>query len=308
MNGNSIEESRPLVSVIMNCYNSEKYLKEAIDSVYAQTYTNWEIIFWDNNSNDNSAEIASSYDDSLKYFKAEKTIPLCHARNAALERCNGEFIAFLDCDDIWLFDKLEKQIPLFNNKEVGLVYGDSLFFNESGVVKRNLEKRRAYTGQAFQEILKDYMLDIETVVVRASLVKKHNIIFNNKLTIIQDAEFFLRICYFSKIDYISDVVAKWRVHNDSLSKKRHYDMLEEMDLMYMSLNDSFPTLDREYRKSFLVAKSNLVISKAIYYWRIDEKNKMRTWLKASPVFRIKVLVLYLCSFFKYQFIARAVNK
>ena len=60
----------PFVSVIINCYNSEKFLREAIDSVYSQTYKNWEIIFWDNQSTDESAKIAKSYDEKIIYFYA----------------------------------------------------------------------------------------------------------------------------------------------------------------------------------------------------------------------------------------------
>ena len=74
------------VSIVMNCLNGEKYLRESIDSVYGQTYKNWEIIFWDNNSTDKSAEIANSYDSRLRYFKGELTISLGAARNKALEK------------------------------------------------------------------------------------------------------------------------------------------------------------------------------------------------------------------------------
>ena len=87
----------PLVSILMNCFNGEKYLKQAIDSVLAQTYRNWEIIFWDNQSTDGSAEIFTSYRDSrLKYFYAPEHTRLYEARNCALEKAEGELIAFLD--------------------------------------------------------------------------------------------------------------------------------------------------------------------------------------------------------------------
>ena len=96
-----MENNKPLVSIIMNCYNGEQYLKEAIDSIYAQTYNNWEVIFIDNCSTDNSAEIAKSYEDErIKYHKVRKNIPLYAARNIAINKCNGEYIGFLDCDDI----------------------------------------------------------------------------------------------------------------------------------------------------------------------------------------------------------------
>ena len=101
------ESQTPLVSIIMNCYNGEKFLKEAIDSIYAQTYSNWEIIFWDNASTDDSACIAKSYDDRLKYHLAQETTPLGEARDLALKKINGKYISFLDCDDIWLPKKLK---------------------------------------------------------------------------------------------------------------------------------------------------------------------------------------------------------
>ena len=93
---------KPLVSIIMNCYNSDHFLREAIESVYDQTYSNWEIIFWDNASTDSSSIIARSYNDGkLKYYNADVNTTLGIARNAAIERSNGEIIAFLDVDDYW---------------------------------------------------------------------------------------------------------------------------------------------------------------------------------------------------------------
>ena len=125
-----MKNSEPLVSVIMNCLNCERYLNEAIDSVRAQTYSNWEIIFWDNASNDRSASIVKEYNDPrIHYFRGDKTILVYAARNKALSQCHGEFIAFLDCDDIWMTEKLSKQIEDYidlkhhytNLKEQGII-------------------------------------------------------------------------------------------------------------------------------------------------------------------------------------------
>ena len=100
----------PKVSIIMNCLNGEQYLKQAMDSVFKQTYDDWEAIFFDNTSTDNSAAIAKSYGERVRYFKSQTTYPLGKARNLAINETKGEFIAFLDCDDIWLPQKLEKQV------------------------------------------------------------------------------------------------------------------------------------------------------------------------------------------------------
>ena len=122
--------NKPLVSVIMNCLNCEQYLNEAIDSVYAQTYENWEIIFWDNDSCDNSKNIAKSYDSRLKYFSSDETCILGKARTMAVQEARGEYLAFLDCDDIWFKDKLKNQMRFFfeGEENLGLVYGSCLLY------------------------------------------------------------------------------------------------------------------------------------------------------------------------------------
>ena len=122
----------PLVSIVMNCYNSDRFLKEAIDSIYAQTYQNWEIIFWDNCSTDRSASIAKSYDEKLKYFLAEQTTTLSIARNCALRKVNGDYVSFLDCDDLYLPHKLEQQVQLMEENCYAMCYASTVKINEVG--------------------------------------------------------------------------------------------------------------------------------------------------------------------------------
>lgn len=120
-------DCQPLISVIMNCYNGETYLRESIDSVLSQTYNNWEIIFWDNQSTDNSAKIFKSYKDNrLHYFLAEQFTTLSRARNLAVSKANGEWINFLDCDDVLLPEKMSCQMDIIINEktELGFIYGE----------------------------------------------------------------------------------------------------------------------------------------------------------------------------------------
>ena len=100
----------------MNCRNGEEYLREAIDSIYTQDYKNWEIIFWDNASTDNSASIAKCYDKKLRYFKSDNDLTLGAARNLAMAEARGEYLTFLDCDDIWFPEKLKKQTLLLDTQ------------------------------------------------------------------------------------------------------------------------------------------------------------------------------------------------
>src|SRR5579871_5540987 len=122
----------PWVSVIMNCYNGERFVKQAIDSVYSQTFTNWEIIFWDNASTDRTAEIAGSYDNRLRYFRGEVNVPLGQARRLAMARARGEWLAFVDHDDRCLPRRFELQMEAVNKGEFAVGYGGVRFINEHG--------------------------------------------------------------------------------------------------------------------------------------------------------------------------------
>ena len=88
-----INKSQPRVSILLNCYNGELYLKKAIDSIIDQTYKNWELVFWDNQSTDKSKKIFKSYKDRrLKYFKSKKHTTLYAARNLAAGKTKGKFL------------------------------------------------------------------------------------------------------------------------------------------------------------------------------------------------------------------------
>ena len=130
-----------LVSVIVNCHNGEKYLNRCIKSILSQTYKNWEIIFWNNLSYDNSEEIIKSYRDKrIKIYKSKKFLTLYEARNKAIKKAKGNYICFLDVDDYWNKNKLKKQINFFKkNKSYDIVYSN--FYTV-----RNKKKKIAYNS------------------------------------------------------------------------------------------------------------------------------------------------------------------
>mgnify|MGYP000238500923 CR=1 FL=1 len=105
-----------LVNIIVNCYNGEKYLKKNLESIQKQKYSNWELIFWDNQSSDNSKKIFDSFKDKrFKYYCSDKHTTLYEARNLACKKTNGEFIAFLDCDDWWYENFLSSRTSFSTN-------------------------------------------------------------------------------------------------------------------------------------------------------------------------------------------------
>ena len=105
---------KPLVSIIMNCFNGEKYLIESLKSIQNQNYKNWELIFWDNKSTDRSKTIFKKFKDKrFKYYYAKKFTNLYTARNLAIKKAKGKILTFLDVDDLWTSNKLLKQVNFF---------------------------------------------------------------------------------------------------------------------------------------------------------------------------------------------------
>ena len=164
-----IMDTKPLISILMNCYNGEEYLDQAIKSVLKQTYTNWELVFWDNMSNDNSAKVFKSFSDKrLKYYLSKDHSKLGEARKRAFEMVNGDYVAVLDTDDIWYPEKLEKQITYFDDKNIGIVISNAYFFNEDK--KINIYNNKPFEGMVFEKLLG--ILKIEKAKKCRSAIKK----------------------------------------------------------------------------------------------------------------------------------------
>lgn len=133
----------PLVSIIMPLFNAERYVAQSIESVLAQTYTNWELLVSDDHSTDNSVEIVKSFVDNdkrIKLFESEKNQGIAMTRNISIEHAKGRFVAFLDNDDIWMPEKLEKQLKFMLDKNCGFSYTSYELVDNKGVSKNKIIK------------------------------------------------------------------------------------------------------------------------------------------------------------------------
>ena len=210
---------KPLVSIILNCYNGEKYLKETLLSIKNQTYSNWELIFWNNKSKDSSFEIYSKFKNrkkKYKYFKSNKFVNLYDARNSAIQKAKGQFISFIDADDVWEKDKLQKQLKLFKDPKVGVVYGNLWLKKESNNKFKKHIKYKLPEGYIYTNLIKNYYVGIITAVIRKNIIKTKKV-FNSKYNIIGDFDLFLRLaknCIFKTIQF---PVATYRIHDNNLS-------------------------------------------------------------------------------------------
>jgi glycosyltransferase involved in cell wall biosynthesis len=288
----------------MNCYNGEKYLKEAIDSVYLQTYQDWEIVFWDNASSDKSTDIARSYDGRLRYFRGEKTVPLYAARNYALEKARGKYIAILDCDDVWLPSKLEEQLPLLEKDEkIGLVYSDAFRFNEKGAVRRSFDTRKPFRGNIFSQLLLCNFINTQTVVIRRKAFDNLNYWFDNRLNIIGDLDVYLRISNKWTVDYVNVPLARYRVHRDSTTfKEGRKRLAAELVLMIENLKNAISGFGYKYSKEVAILERRKEVQLSLSDWENGRRRQARKRIRAYFYESVSIFFLYFLMFLPYRIV------
>ncbi|EKD74366.1 MAG: Glycosyl transferase, family 2 [uncultured bacterium] len=241
----------PTVSVIMNAYNAEKYLEEAIDSVYMQTCQDWEIIFWDNVSTDRTAEIAKKYDRKLRYFCGEEHVLVGKARNYALEKAQGKYIAFLDCDDIWLPNKLETLLKLFEiNPSIGFVYSDCYIIDETGKVTDCLSAQgEFYCGEVFIRFISGIVAPTSSMIFKKTVIDEIGRFRYFKIS--EHYDLVLRIANKYPVDFSRERLIKYRSHSESLSHKESEkffsEIIEVRELLLSEISD--------FEKKYALVKS-----------------------------------------------------
>lgn len=215
----SKKKNYPLVSVIINCFNGQKYLEQAVISVLNQSYKKWEIIFFNNNSSDKSHSIIEKFKDKrIKVFKSKQTYTLYKARNLALKNCKGDFISFLDVDDWWLEDKIKDQINFFlKNKEEDIVFSNLYIFREKNLKKKVFIKDSFANGISTQQIINKFQMPILTTMIRRRIFNR--IKFNDFYSIIGDFDFSIRLSQIQKIHYLSKPLAVYRYHKSNFTGK-----------------------------------------------------------------------------------------
>jgi glycosyltransferase involved in cell wall biosynthesis len=294
-------KNKPLVSIIMNCLDGERFLAHALNSVLKQKFKNWELIFWDNQSTDKSKKIFKKFKDRrFKYFYARKKTNLYRARNLAIKKSKGKFLAFLDVDDFWTVDKLQRQIPKFKDKKVSLVYGNFYKFFDKNKKKEIAFNSYLPEGYILPEIIKDYKVGLSTVLIRKKSIKNHNKIFNDKYDLISDFDFIL---HFSKKNYFACVnkpLAYYRIHNNQLQKKelinqakQYYKWYKEKKIEINFKNYDLETLRKKFNYYDMV--KNLNNNKIYILKKIFKNFDLKSTLKVIALLLIpkKILVNFI---------------
>lgn len=286
----------PRVSIIMNCYNGSKYLKDAIDSVYSQTYKDWEIIFWDNASKDNSREIALKYDSKLRYYYSEVNEVLGKARNYAIKHAQGEYIAFLDTDDIWLPEKLEIQVELMDKGGFDLGYAGIQNIDNRGV-KINDYVPKYKSGNIFRNLLKQFDINVPTAIIRRSILISEGLSFDEKIVASEEYCLFMQIAINSKILVLQKILAKYRIHSNALTTKSIHRWGIEREYTLDLIKSRYPEIEYLYKKEFKEAYARANYYRARYYMSQGKKSHAKIEIKKNIFINVKYFSLWIISNF-----------
>lgn len=270
---------QPLISVIIPCYNYGRFLNDCINSLLSQTYQNWECIIVDDGSTDNSLEVAhslSAKDERIKSFSQNNSGPTV-ARNKGLKLAKGEFIQFLDADDLLEDQKFEKQISIFQQQQnCDIVYSGVSYFNTSkpSELYDNIDltsgpwmKNLSGKGEVMiLELLNRNMMVISSPLVRKSLFDKNGY-FDETLSYNEDWELWLRFALKNVTFYFdnnSHTKALVRVH-ESYSTD-NFKMFVFGLMACLKVNKGLS--DRKYKK--------IMIPKIYYHQRVIDEGLIKT--------------------------------
>lgn len=301
--------SKPAVSIIMNCLNCAKDLPEALESIKNQTFQDFEIIFWDNCSTDKSGEIARDYGNKLRYFNSEKTVPLGKARNLAIKNATGRYIAFLDCDDLWRPEKLEKQVELFEkNPAVGLVCTDTEIYNGKRVLSRVFSHSRPERGKVFSALMTRQWISMSSAMIRKTaldellgLPEKDALWFDENLNVCEEADVFYRIAHDWELDFIDEPLTVWRVHGSNTTFEKFGQFANETMLILDKHRRLYPNYDEKYADIVQVLTKRAAFQKAVANWKegknADARKEIAPYLAQSSKYRLFWLASFLPSAF-----------
>ncbi len=210
-----------LISIVVPVYNASKFLDETIRNVKEQTYSDWELVFVDDVSKDDSEKIIKKYmktDKRIKYFKQDKNGGPALARNRGIEEAKGTFLCFLDADDLWDKDKLEKQINFMKEKNIAFSYTSYEFVTFDG--KRTGKKVIAKDVIKYKELLTNTIIFTSTVMFNLNLIDKEKIKMKNIRYVEDNATWFKILNQGYDAYGIKDVFSYYRRSENTESSKK----------------------------------------------------------------------------------------
>ena len=261
------------ISVVTASYNYQDYIKEAVQSVLDQTYKDWELIIVDDCSTDNSVEVIKSFkDERIKLFINEKNLGLKETVKRGIENATGEWVVFLESDDILTPDYIEKKVEIAKKyTDINLIFNDCEFFGDENKVRdfnialgktRAVLRRKTYPNKMFYNFyLSNKIFTFSSVMAKREDLMKMS--FNPPMDCLLDWWLWVQMSYAGKFYYLPETLTKWRLHTDSyIYKSNHYSPEQlQMKIYY--------AMFKKYKNPFII----LFIPFAQIIWYLQQIKK-----------------------------------
>jgi glycosyltransferase involved in cell wall biosynthesis len=279
-----------LVSIIIPCYNSANYISETIKSVLAQTYKNFELIIIDDGSTDRSAEIITFFHDERIIYNYQKNSGAPAAKNNAIKKAKGNYISFLDSDDLWEREKIEKQLSIIDRFDA--VFCDYKIIDENGVLTGQQTMPMIYEPeQAKNQILEgNIILGSSSSVIAHRKVIEHVGFFSENLTMGEDWDYWFRMIWSDyQLGFIDEKLVRIRMREGSMQTASRISRGNSLELLLKGFLKNKKLLNRQkatvYHTLFRYECSlRMNFNKAIqYYWNMM-KNDPRKLFNSKIMF------------------------
>lgn len=262
--------NKPLVSVIVNCFNGKNFVNRCIESILRQTYQNFEIVFWDNKSKDSTLSIIKNYNDKrIKIYSSNFHTNISVARNNAIKKSVGKYVCFLDIDDYWREDKLEKQLISFNDNNIGFSFTNFWYIENIENTIRKKKINLNFEIGLINKIIKKYEIVLSTIMLRRSLLIKLKKPFNEKYHIVSDFDFTLKLVEKTKFIHVHDHLTyrTWHGNNETINKrelgiielenwiknnKRYFSNYSE-EMQYLENNNLYDRINLKIKKRQIIS-------------------------------------------------------
>lgn len=257
------------VSVIVPTYNRAHIITEAIDSILNQTFEDFELIVVDNESTDNTEEVIKSYaDERIRYFKHQNNGVVAVNRNYGISKAQGQYIAFCDDDDLWMLEKLERQLLEFEkDKQVGLVCTNGIDFDSRGEHGKRSKAKLKDSHFTFESlIMRGNRIICSSVLVKRQVIDDVGMMDESpEIFTAEDYELWLRVAKQYKIKYIDLPLMKYRTHAGAHGRKVSSEARERHKAVYRKLLNKGIIKSDLYQKRINRLNHEILIVKLLRY-------------------------------------------
>lgn len=250
----------PFVSIITPAYNAGATIGDTIESVLSQTFSDFEMIIVDDGSTDNTAQLINNIKDERIVYIFQSNKDRAEARNHGIGIARGDYIALLDSDDLWMQDKLEKQVPLLDeNPEIGLVYSDLYYFaHQTGEDLLQFSKKvKLQKGTVpVRLIIERNFIQSPTPIIRRDVFEEVGL-FDTNLIPVEDWDMWIRIVAKFPIDFIDEPLARYRVHENTILWSQH------PEKQYSAVNKMLDKVEQNFDAQNTAIKSGINRGRAL---------------------------------------------